>query len=100
MTLLKPHSAAMQLCVRSVSPSKQTLATTNALAMTVNAGVKAISPAIFTSLWALGVRLQWLNGQFGFIVVIPFTALLPVTLLWLPETVKRENASKKVEDSS
>ncbi|EPS39627.1 hypothetical protein H072_6571 [Dactylellina haptotyla CBS 200.50] len=53
---------AIQLAVNDVSPSPQVLGTLNALCLALASGVRSFSPALFSSLFAIGARTQWLWG--------------------------------------
>ena len=70
---------AIQLALNDVSPSPAVLGTLNAMAFFLSTGVRAFSPALFSSLFAVGARTQWLWGHaiwvlmcalaFGFLVI-------------------------------
>ena len=86
--LLTSNVACTQLCINDISPSHQVLATTNALALTVNSAVRAAIPVMFTSLYAVGVRTQFLDGSLGWLVLMLVACFLPVWLMWLPEAAE------------
>jgi len=46
----------MQLALDDIAPSPATLGTLNGLALTLVSGVRAVAPALFASLFAMGVR--------------------------------------------
>ncbi|KAK1768433.1 MFS general substrate transporter [Phialemonium atrogriseum] len=60
---------AVQLALNDVSPSPQVLGMLNALALTGVSGTRAFSPALFTSLFAIGARTQWLWGYSIWVVM-------------------------------
>ncbi|KAL2019807.1 hypothetical protein VTK56DRAFT_9158 [Thermocarpiscus australiensis] len=70
---------AIQLALNDVAPSPSTLGTLNAVALAIVSGVRSFSPALFSSLFAIGARTQFLWGYaiwvlmaalaFGFTVV-------------------------------
>ncbi|KAK2073145.1 hypothetical protein P8C59_007446 [Phyllachora maydis] len=53
---------AAQLALNEVAPSPAVLGTLNALALALVSGVRSFAPALFSSLFAVGVRSQWLGG--------------------------------------
>lgn len=77
--------ACVQLCLNDVAPSPGTLATLNAVALTVNSGLRAVAPVGMTSLYALGIKGGWLHGQLGWIILIAMAVMLNVSVRWLPE---------------
>ena len=87
---------AVQLALNDVSPSPQTLGTLNALALTLVSGIRAFSPALFTSIFALGARTQILHGYLVWAVMIVLAAGFTVATRWLPE--KAEGRIKKGRD--
>lgn len=76
---------AIQLALNDVSPSPRTLGTLNAVALTLVSGIRAFSPAAFTSLFAEGVRKQILGGYLAWVVMIVLAVGLILALRWLPE---------------
>ncbi|KAK6500107.1 hypothetical protein TWF481_010465 [Arthrobotrys musiformis] len=65
---------AIQLALNDVVPSPQVLGTLNGLCLAMASGVRAFSPALFASLFAVNARTQWLLGHaiWGLLVVIAF----------------------------
>ncbi|KAK6540867.1 hypothetical protein TWF694_008250 [Orbilia ellipsospora] len=61
---------AIQLALNDVSPSPQVLGTLNALCLALTSGVRAFSPALFASLFAIGARTQWLWGYAIWVLII------------------------------
>ncbi|KAJ4296161.1 hypothetical protein N0V88_004865 [Collariella sp. IMI 366227] len=70
---------AIQLALNDVSPTPATLGTLNALALAIVSGVRAFSPALFASLFALGARTQLLWGYAIWVLMVAvalgFTAI-------------------------
>jgi hypothetical protein len=70
---------AIQLALNDVSPSPATLGTLNALALALVSAVRSFSPALFTSLFAVGARTQLLWGYAIWVVMVAvalgFTAI-------------------------
>lgn len=90
--------ACVQLCLNDISPSSNVLATVNALALTVNSGVRAVAPVAFTSLFAAGVKLGWADGHLVWFFLVAIAAGLNVALYWLPE--KAEGRYEKPQSTS
>ncbi|KAL2127590.1 hypothetical protein VTI74DRAFT_10453 [Chaetomium olivicolor] len=61
---------AIQLALNDVSPSPATLGTLNALALAISSGVRAFSPALFSSLFAVGVGTQLLWGYAIWVLMV------------------------------
>lgn len=61
---------AVQLALNDASPSPATLGTLNALALAIVSGVRAFSPALFASLFALSVRTQLLWGYAIWVLMV------------------------------
>jgi hypothetical protein len=83
-------SAAMaftcvQLCVNNVSPSAASLGTMNGLALSLVAGIRAVAPALFASLFATGVKTQILDGYLIWLVMLIMTLILFVAIRFLPD---------------
>jgi hypothetical protein len=91
--------AAVQLALNNVSPSPAILGTLNALALALNSGIRAWTPALFTSMFALGVRNHILYGQFFWLIVIILSAGLIVSLYWLPKKAEGKSILKKHSDA-
>lgn len=75
----------MQLFVNDISPSPTVLATVNALSLTVNSAVRAASPALFTSIYAWGVKKQWADGHLVWFILIAIALLVNVSVYFIPE---------------
>jgi hypothetical protein len=77
-----------------VSPSPQTLGTLNAVALTLVSGIRAVAPTLFTSIFAVGVHTQVLDGYLIWVVLVVLALLGSVTVRYLPE--KAEGRLKKM----
>lgn len=84
---------AIQLAINDVSPSPRMLGTLNAVSLTIASGMRAFSPAAFTSLFAIGVKKQILWGYLAWAVMIVIAAGFAVAVRWLPP-----NAEGKIRD--
>jgi len=91
--------AAVQLALNNISPSPATLGTLNALALALNSGIRACTPALFTALFALGVGNHILYGQFIWFIMIILSAGLAVSLYWLPMKAEGSYRLKKNNDA-
>lgn len=76
--------ACIQLCLNDIAPSPDTLATLNAVALTINCGMRAIAPVGMASLYAVGIKGGWFDGHLGWIVLTFMGLLLNVSVRWLP----------------
>ena len=87
-------SACAQLCINDISPSSTVLATLNALALTVNSGVRAFAPIAGTSIFAAGIKWGWADGHLIWILLFVLALALNAAVWWLPE--EAEGRPKKV----
>ena len=78
----------MQLAVNNVSPSPAVLGTLNAVSLAMTSGIRAVAPGLFSSLFATGVRTQFIDGYLIWVVMITMTSILAVSLRYLPEKAK------------
>lgn len=85
----------IQLALNDVSPSPQTLATLNALALTVVSGVRAVSPVAATSVFAIGIGQQILYGYLAWAVLIGLALVYTVSVRWLPEKAEGRPDQKR-----
>jgi hypothetical protein len=58
-----------QLAVNEASPSPELLGTLNGVALTIQPAVRAVTPTLFTSIYAAGVKKRILGGQLGMLVL-------------------------------
>jgi hypothetical protein len=89
---------AIQLVLNDVAPSPKVLGTLNALAMTGMSGLRAFSPALFTSLFALGARTQLAGGHAIWMLMIILAFGLSFIAKYLPEpkaAVKRRSSQAR-----
>ena len=88
----------VQLCLNDIAPSPATLGTLNALALTLHSGTRAVAPALFSAIFATGVRGGWVDGHLVWFVLVPLAGILAFTSRWLPE--KAEGRLKKDNDET
>ncbi|CAN8099184.1 unnamed protein product [Discula destructiva] len=79
---------AIQLALNDVAPSMKILGTLNSLALTGTSLMRSFSPALFTSLFALGARTQWLWGYAIWVLMVLMAVWFVVISAWLPEEEK------------
>lgn len=92
--------ACVQLCLNDIAPSPSTLATLNAVALTVNSGLRAVAPVGVTSLYAIGIKSKWLHGHLGWVCLVIMAVLLYVSVRWLPEKAEGDlHHRTKVSDN-
>ncbi|KAK0303787.1 hypothetical protein LTR01_007873 [Friedmanniomyces endolithicus] len=89
--------ACVQLALNDISPSSAVLATVNALALTVNSGIRAFTPVAFTSLYAVGVKWGWADGHLIWFVLIAVALALYVDCWFLPAAAEGNFGRKKVD---
>ena len=85
--------AGVQLALNDISPSHETLGTLNALALTLVSAIRAVTPALATSIFATGIRTQILDGYLAWLALILLALALAVVVRWLP--TKAEGKLKK-----
>jgi len=74
------------------------LATLNSLALALSSGVRALAPALSTSIFAIGVRGQILRGQLAWVIMIVQGVALIVGVRYLPK--KAEGRIDKSDNRS
>ena len=90
----------MQLCINDIAPSSTVLGTLNALALTVNSGVRAFAPIAFTSIFALGVKLRWADGHLVWFFIVAIALLLNVGVYYLPAQAEGITRKKQQQPAS
>jgi hypothetical protein len=61
------------------------MGTLNAVALTLVSGIRAISPTLFTSIFAVGARTQVLDGYLIWVILVAIALLGSVSVRYLPE---------------
>ncbi|KAI1113264.1 major facilitator superfamily transporter [Nemania sp. NC0429] len=85
---------AAQLALNDVSPSHETLGMLNALALTLASGLRSFSPALFASLFAIGVGNQFLSGYFIWVIMTVLALGLTVSTRFLPAASEKDAVSE------
>lgn len=83
----------VQLALNDISPTPAALGTLNAIALTCVSGIRAVIPALFSSLYAAGARSQALRGYLIWVILIVMTVATAVQTWYLP--AKAEGKIKK-----
>lgn len=76
---------AIQLALNDVSPNPMVLGTLNSLALSIVSGVRAFSPALFNSLFAMGARSQWLYGHAIWVLMTALALGFTVLSRYMPD---------------
>ncbi|KAF6805549.1 major facilitator superfamily transporter [Colletotrichum sojae] len=90
---------AVQLALNDVSPSPQVLATINALALTGTSVIRSFTPALATTLFAIGVRTQLLGGYAIWVLLVSLALGLTYAVLQLPEKEDLQKAREQSEQN-
>ncbi|KAH8198563.1 hypothetical protein TruAng_007244 [Truncatella angustata] len=80
----------VQLMLNDVSPSPAVLGTLNALALTGTSALRSFSPALFTSIFAVGVRTQALWGYLVWVVIVLIAAGFTLATRHLPAASEKD----------
>jgi len=83
--------------VNDIAPSHETLGELNSIVLALASGLRALVPALSTSLYAIGVKYRIFGGQlFWVILIVVSSGLLPLLRI-LPE--KAEGRPQREEQS-
>lgn len=85
---------AAQLALNDVSPSQETLGMLNALALTLVSGLRSFSPALFASLFAVGVGNQFLSGYFIWVIMVILALGFTVSSRFMPAASEKDAVSE------
>lgn len=86
---------ASQLAVNEAAPSQELLATLNGVALTIMPGVRAITPSLFSSLYAAGVKKHILGGHLAMLILAVLAEAYFFVASLLP---KPEKETRNAED--
>ncbi|KIW42009.1 uncharacterized protein PV06_05599 [Exophiala oligosperma] len=90
---------AIQLVLNDVSPSPAVLGTLNAVSLTLVSGIRAFSPALFSSLFATSVGSGVLDGHLIWVLMIALALGFAVVSHWTPEPDKEvKNGAENGEE--
>ena len=88
----------IQLAVNDVAPSPAVLGTLNALALTGVSGIRAFSPALFSSLFAWGANTQWLYGYAIWVLLVALALWFSFIVRYMPDYAKLKEARERQEE--
>lgn len=74
--------------MNDIAPSHETLGTLNAVNLAIVAGLRAVAPAVATSIYAVGVKYHILWGHLFWVFNVLLALGLLVLLRYLPEKVQ------------
>jgi hypothetical protein len=77
--------AATQLAVNDIAPSHETFGTLNSIVLATQSGVRAVFPAVSTSIFAIGVKYHIFGGQLIWVLLVLLASGLRPILSYLPE---------------
>ncbi|KAJ4369708.1 hypothetical protein N0V83_005471 [Neocucurbitaria cava] len=89
---------AMQLALNDIAPSHVTLGTLNAISLALTSGLRAVAPALATSVYAIGVKYHILGGQLFWLCNVILAIGLLGALRWLP--AKARGVVKRQQNGS
>ncbi|AEO66176.1 uncharacterized protein THITE_2114086 [Thermothielavioides terrestris NRRL 8126] len=88
---------AIQLALNNVSPSPATLGSLNGLALAITSGVRSFSPALFSSLFALGARSQLLGGYAIWVLMVLLALGFTVVSRYMPDYDEMKRRRERAE---
>lgn len=83
---------AIQLALNDVAPNAKVLGTLNSLALMASALIRSFAPALFTTLFAIGARTQWLKGYAIWVLMVLMALGFTVMTRFMPEKSKGKTA--------
>ncbi|KAF2878495.1 major facilitator superfamily domain-containing protein [Massariosphaeria phaeospora] len=75
---------AIQLAVNDIAPSHNSLGTLNAIVLALASGLRAVIPALSTSVYATGVKYHIFGGQLFWVVAVVAAGALSAIVRLLP----------------
>lgn len=84
---------AIQLAINDIAPNHETFGTLNAIVLALSCGLRAVAPAVSTSVYATGVKYHILGGELFWLLNVILAFGLIGLLRLLPE--KAEGRPKK-----
>jgi hypothetical protein len=91
---------AIQLALNDVNPQPETLGTLNALALAFVSGIRSFSPALFTSIFAIGVRKHILGGYLVWLVMVVLAFGFYVFMRFFPAKAEGKTFQTECEEES
>ena len=93
------ETVACQIAVNDIAPSPETLGELNAIVLAISSGLRAVVPAIATSIYGAGIKSQILYGHLFWVLIIGLAIGLYFILLLLPEKAGGRYHSEESEDA-
>ncbi|KAE9985138.1 hypothetical protein EG327_004806 [Venturia inaequalis] len=90
---------AVTLALNDVTPGHQNLGGLNSIALTFSSAIRAITPALFSSLYAYGVTHQILGGEFGIVIIAVTAGGFWVACQFLPSQVENKPGDKNKDEA-
>lgn len=91
--------AANQLLVNDIAPNHQTMGTLNGIVLALSSGLRAVIPAVSTSIYAIGVKYRIAYGQLFWIIAVVLAAgLIPICKL-IPEKCESKAPSNETAEN-
>ncbi|EJU00003.1 MFS general substrate transporter [Dacryopinax primogenitus] len=90
---------AVQLALNDISPNPLAHGTLNGVALSLQSAVRAVAPATYNTVYAIGVERQILWGELGFAMLIVTAFGFIVLLKWLPEQAEGRPKKKADEET-
>ncbi|XXH00946.1 hypothetical protein Hte_007297 [Hypoxylon texense] len=87
----------VQLALNDVSPSPESLGTLNAMALTITSGLRAFSPILFTSLFAIGIKQHILWGYLVWVILTVIAIGFTISTRFLPAASEKDYDRDAVE---
>ncbi|QDS71969.1 hypothetical protein FKW77_001254 [Venturia effusa] len=88
----------VSLALNDVTPGHQNLGSLNSIALTFSSAIRAVAPALFSSLYAFGVTHQILGGEFGIIIIAVIAGGFWLACQFLPKQVEDRPDDKKTDE--
>lgn len=89
----------IQLALNDISPSPETLGTLNALALTGSSALRSFSPALSTTIFAVGVRSQIFWGHLFWLIIVIIAAAYTFAVRYLPAASEKDYPDEDRGDS-
>ncbi|KAF2688503.1 MFS general substrate transporter [Lentithecium fluviatile CBS 122367] len=88
---------SVQLAVNDIAPSHETFGTLNAMVLATQSGLRAVFPAVSTSVYAVGVKYHLIGGQMFWVLITLIAMGLRPLVSYLPE--KAQGKPQTEEDN-
>ncbi|KAG0645782.1 Efflux pump azaK [Hyphodiscus hymeniophilus] len=96
----EPQYTGVQLALNDIAPTHATLGPLNGIALALISGIRSFAPALFSSIFATGVRMRILDGLFIWVILVILALTYTVAIRWLPERAEGKVKSEANGGSS